>query len=285
VSSQGSLFHGTARQLEATKFLVSKGYCYKDQQGRLVVDGSAAIVGNLSQESGNNLDATVHRRVADHGSGGIAEWRLDRLTRLEKFAEDHGLNVADLKTQLLYLIWELDNFYPALNASLKTGGRSIANLTANFMQMFERPSVQYANLDNRIKQANICTTAFAADLAAKKPPVPETIGAGATAAGGAIGAGVAWFAGLSGPVIAGLVTLAAAAAVILGFYLFKRVSQPSVVSVAPSNGTSAAVEDLRAAVAEMKAAHDRVEAAKAVLIADRAEGDKLLEEVEGLQNG
>lgn len=265
------------------KFLVSKGYCYKDAQQRLVVDGSAAIVGNLSQESGTHLDATVHRRVADHGSGGIAEWRLDRLTRLEKFAEDHQLNVADLTTQLLYLIWEMENIYPTLNASLKAGGRTVANLTANFMQVFERPATKYANLDNRIKQANICTVAFAADLAAKKPPIAETVGAGATAAGGVIGAGAAWGAGSHGPLIAGLVTLAVAAALVLGFYLFKRGTHPSVATMTPSGEGGTALDDLRTAVAEMKASKDKVEAAAAVLIADRAEGDRLLDELRTLR--
>ena len=264
------------------KVLVSKGYCYKDQQGRINVDGSAAIVGNLSQESGNNLDATVHRRVADHGSGGIAEWRLDRLTRLEKFAEDNRLNVADLTTQLFYLIWELENLYPALNASLKAGGRSVANLTANFMQVFERPAAQYANLHNRVKQANMCTVAFAADLAAKKPAVAETIAAGATAAGSVVGAGAAYSAGLHGPLIAGLITLAVAAALVLAFYLFKRSSHPSVVLAAPSNDATTAIEDLRTALAEMRASKSKVEAAAAVLIADRVEGDKLLEEIKSL---
>jgi hypothetical protein len=264
------------------KFLVSKGYCYKDQDGRLVVDGSAAIVGNLSQESGNQLDATVHRRVADHGSGGIAEWRLDRLTRLEKFAEDNQLNVADLATQLSYLIWELENIYPSLNASLKAGGRSIANMTANFMQVFERPAAQYANLDNRIKQANICTVAFAADLATKKPPLGEVIGAGGTAVGGVIGAGAAYGAGLHEAVAAGLLTLAVAAFLVLGFYLLRRANHQSVVIAAPPGDYATALTDLRMAVAEMRASRSKVEAAAAVLIADRAEGDKLLEEIKSL---
>jgi hypothetical protein len=39
----------------------------------------------------------------------MAKWRLDGLTRLEKFAEDNQLSVTDLMTQMLYLIWELEH--------------------------------------------------------------------------------------------------------------------------------------------------------------------------------
>jgi hypothetical protein len=41
------------------------------------VSERGAIVGNLSGESGTDLNSTVFRAHADHGSGGIAEWRLD----------------------------------------------------------------------------------------------------------------------------------------------------------------------------------------------------------------
>ena len=69
---------------------------------------AAAIVGNLSGESGRNLDSTVERPHADHGSGGIAEWRLGRKANLCAFAQGLGKPVTDLETQCLFLMHELD---------------------------------------------------------------------------------------------------------------------------------------------------------------------------------
>jgi hypothetical protein len=116
---------------------------------------AAAIVGNLSGESGKNLDSTVERPHADHGSGGIAEWRLSRKASLYTFAQGLGKPVTDLETQCLFLMHELDGpEYAVLNAQLtKPGNRSIENLTANFCQIFERPNMALAHVDNRIANA------------------------------------------------------------------------------------------------------------------------------------
>ena len=44
--------------------------------------------------------------------------------------------------------------YAVLNAQLtKPGNRSIENLTANFCQIFERPNMALAHVDNRIANA------------------------------------------------------------------------------------------------------------------------------------
>jgi hypothetical protein len=80
---------------------------------------AAAIVGNLSAESGRNLDSTVERPHADHGSGGIAEWRLGRKANLYAFAQGLGKPVTDLETQCLFLMHELDGpEFAVLNAQL-----------------------------------------------------------------------------------------------------------------------------------------------------------------------
>ncbi|MDQ6868198.1 MAG: phage tail tip lysozyme [Pseudomonadota bacterium] len=123
--------------------------------GRYPLISAAAIVGNLSGESGKYLDSTVERPHADHGSGGIAEWRLGRKANLYAFAQGQGKPVTDLETQCLFLMHELDGpEYALLNAQLtKPGNRSIENLTANFCQIFERPNMALAHVDNRVANA------------------------------------------------------------------------------------------------------------------------------------
>lgn len=157
----------TPRQLIARDIFLKEGYS---------PNGAAAIVGNLVGESGKNLNSTLYRVHADHGSGGIAEWRLERKDALVAFG---GPNAALLETQCAFVIKELKESYPILDEQLRNTNRSVANLTANFCWYYERPNRQLANLDGRI--------AAAEDLANSKPstPAPPVVlsGAAATSAG------------------------------------------------------------------------------------------------------
>jgi tail lysozyme len=119
--------------------------------------GAAAIVGNGCGESGPNLDSTFDRAHSDHGSGGFLEWRLSRKDELAKFADDLGSGMRDdLITQCNFAAYELRTKLPlrALNEQLITpAGRSLADLTANFCWIFERPAPATAGLDRRIRHA------------------------------------------------------------------------------------------------------------------------------------
>lgn len=264
----------TTRQQTAFNFFLAKGY---------VREGAAAIVGNLSQESGVNL-TSAYTLKTDHGSQGVAQWRLDRLTNLEKFAEANHMNVVDLTTQMLFIIDELTKIYPALNAQLRSGGRSVANLTANFMQIFERPSAQYADLPNRIEQAKRVIAS------AQTPPghdgpivtVPEAVGTGAVATAGAGGAAYAWSNSFSGPLTAALVIFACAALLLLVFYINKRFAKTGAVYAIPMHelGTK---DELQAAIDEFKVAGQRLDAAQAVLLIERRSSDDLLLQVKELK--
>jgi Phage tail lysozyme len=124
---------------------------------RYPLKSAGAIVGNLSGESGNDLNSTVFRVHADHGSGGIAEWRLERLTNMIDFAHAHNADPNDLEIQCEFLMHELDTDprYVGLNAQLlNPRNRTIDNLTANFCEIYERPAKSAARLPNRIAQAN-----------------------------------------------------------------------------------------------------------------------------------
>lgn len=68
---------------------------------------SAAVVGNLMQESFSSLRTDIY---GDSGTAyGIAQWRHDRLEKLKEFAEQRRLPLDDLRLQAEYVDWELRN--------------------------------------------------------------------------------------------------------------------------------------------------------------------------------
>ena len=271
----------TPRQQSLTAFFITNGYHPY---------GSAAMVGNFSQEVGINLP-TRFTLTTDHGSQGIAQWRLDRLTKLEQFCANRKLNVTELIPQAQFVIWELDNEYPQLNAMLKTpGNRSLANLTANFSGWFERPSKQYENLDNRIKQAKMCLESVKAPVTAKPatptPRLEDHIVVGATAIGGvaSIGAVIGWGTSLSALLVTAIVAFLILWAV---GYVDKR-KKPPVSPVEPAVAPAimpsmpASTNELRSALDEMKMAQQRLSAATAVYLLERKESDQLLADLKAI---
>ena len=137
-----------------------------------IENGAGAAVGNFCQESGEFLIATMFRAHPDYSggvpdalkSGGIAEWLGDRKTAYIAFAgrAETRLGLAkgsllnDLGTQCDFVVYELQTnaSYATLYQQLTSGTRSIPNLTANFMMVYERPKLgPTANLDNRIEHA------------------------------------------------------------------------------------------------------------------------------------
>lgn len=154
----------TQRQLDAYAHFLAAGMHEK---------GAAAPVGNFVQESGENLDSTMFRAHPDASggvredlkSGGIAEWLGGRKTAYIAFSQKSesvkGLSAGsllnDLHTQCDFCLHELtsDREYWTLYQQLTTDTvRSIATLTANFMEIYERPKAgPTAGLQNRIEHA------------------------------------------------------------------------------------------------------------------------------------
>lgn len=64
---------------------------------------SAVLTGNIQQESGGN---PVAWNPAE-GAGGLLQWRLDRLTNLQKYAADNGRDIRDPGTQIDFLASEM----------------------------------------------------------------------------------------------------------------------------------------------------------------------------------
>ncbi len=176
----------TIRQQQAIKIFVSGPYSvpgYKPIQGRYSLEVAAAIVGSISGESGVNLDSIVYRIHANHDSGGVAEWRLDRKTAMVAFVTARGKPITDFESQCLFLLYELENSprFAALAGIMRSpGNRTITTLCWDFVQVYEDPNMAVAHMDDlRVPQAIKAYNTYKA-------------AAGSTAAGGiAVGTGAA----------------------------------------------------------------------------------------------
>ena len=157
----------TARQIQCFTLFEAQGY---------PPESAAAWVGNFSQESGTSLPSAFRSGVPlDHGSQGLEQWRLDRLTNYENFvkAKVPGASDAELWAyygnmayQVEFATQECRRDYPSVELALHRGG-DIAALTALICWQVERPSLRYANLANRVAQAK---NVFAAAPHLSVPP-------------------------------------------------------------------------------------------------------------------
>jgi Phage tail lysozyme len=127
------------RQLEFCGYFVTAGYPPRS---------AAAIGGNATRE---NLCLPTTAGAKDHGSDGSLQWRKERLTELQAMTDWQSL-----KTQAAFTILELQRDYKALEYDLRNGTKSLATLTMDFCDVFERPSVDGRVPDYRIKYAGNC---------------------------------------------------------------------------------------------------------------------------------
>lgn len=151
--------------------------------------GAAAIIGNLCQESGENLDSTMFRAHPDASggvpqdlkSGGIAEWLGSRKTAYIAFSQRaetqrglaKGSLLNDLFTQCDFLIYELKTpeYAELYNQLTADTGRSVATLAMNFMLKFERPKLGPTDgRNNRIAHAEAVFARAQLIKAASPPP-------------------------------------------------------------------------------------------------------------------
>jgi hypothetical protein len=123
----------------------------------------AAVVGNATQE--NNCKS-VTAGALDHGSNGLMQWRLTRLTAMEAFAVKNFGSWEFIEPQAAFFLQECKTGYPATWAALAAGTKSLATLTADICDFYEIPAAASANLDGRIAYA----TTF---MAAWKPSTPS----------------------------------------------------------------------------------------------------------------
>ncbi|NJO65679.1 MAG: hypothetical protein HC836_48675 [Richelia sp. RM2_1_2] len=131
---------GSSRHAKiAYDYFISQGY---------TPNGASGIVGNLQQESGSGINPTL---PGDNGSAyGIAQWRGERRSGLEAFANANGKLVSDFSIQLAYLDQELrgniatgssrqfgkSNLFGRVNGSSSPESSALL-----FGKEFERPKV------------------------------------------------------------------------------------------------------------------------------------------------
>ena len=106
-------------------FFTSKG---------LTPEQAAGIAGNIKAESEFNPTA-----IGDSGKAkGLAQWRDNRRTRLEKWTAQNGLDADSVDGQLKYLWWELNNTEKNALTKLKQQ-KTPGDAAEVFAKYFERP--------------------------------------------------------------------------------------------------------------------------------------------------
>jgi hypothetical protein len=145
------------RQIEFCSYFVKDGYPPKS---------AAAIGGNGTRE---NLCLPTTVGAKDHGSDGSMQWREGRLVELKTWA-----NWDTLKTQAAFTIHELQRDYKALEADLRAGTKTLATLTLDFCDVFERPSADGRVADRRIGAASDCMNLIVPVAMPTIPPMVAT---------------------------------------------------------------------------------------------------------------
>ena len=114
-------------------------------------DMSAAIFGNLMQESGGDSGISNPKS----GNFGLAQWGGSRLTALNAFAQAQGTTASDQMTQIKFILHELQTTesaaYEKVKEALATGGVPAA--TRAFAKYYERMGAHEENAPNRLAQA------------------------------------------------------------------------------------------------------------------------------------
>lgn len=109
---------------------------------------ACGIVANIQQESG--FDATV---VGDQGTSyGLCQWHESRWDRLNDFCAEGECNPANVMSQLKYLAWELQHYFPDLLSTLKQvddTAEGCYDAAAAFCKNFENPQDAEIKADER----------------------------------------------------------------------------------------------------------------------------------------
>ena len=114
-----------------------KVYNYLSGQG-LSPEQAAGVVGNLAAES--NLDpGAFNPNDVGQASGGIAQWRGQRLDELKAYSTSNNLDWKTLDAQLPFLMYELETkSYLGYGSLLNSN--SVEEATRVFEDKFERPA-------------------------------------------------------------------------------------------------------------------------------------------------
>jgi hypothetical protein len=155
----------TQAQIEANARIVVRSLMSGPDALPLV--SACAVAGNGWRE---NLMSPLTSGAKDHGSDGLLQWRLSRLDELQRYK-----NWDTLPVQCQFFKDECKRDYPGLWAQLANpGNRTLANLTANICDIYERPSAAGRVIDERIGYAKRVFALF--DVAPPPQPLPTPAG-------------------------------------------------------------------------------------------------------------
>lgn len=113
---------------------------------------TAGILANINYESGFKTSC-----VGDGGTSiGICQWHASRKTRLQNYCDQHGVKSDSLAAQLMFLKYELENYYPSVHKYLK----SVSNTAQGaydagyyFCYHFESPAAKSSQSSKRASSA------------------------------------------------------------------------------------------------------------------------------------
>lgn len=116
-----------------------------------------AIVGNMAVESRHRGIEFNPNAVGDNGTAyGLMQWRGNRLTNLKAFANEHGLNHKDRRTQAMFAVEESkpnskyrDPGSVKARRLIEEGKLNLNEATDVFMTKAERPNPAFAHLASR----------------------------------------------------------------------------------------------------------------------------------------
>jgi hypothetical protein len=137
-----------------------------------------AAIGNFWQE---NFCAPQTLGVHDHGSDGIAQWRLDRLDGPEgllNWCSQNNFDPWSLAGQCAFFKWECATKYPKLWQWLVLGQKPLETLTLDITDIYERPSAEGRVPDRRIEFAQRAQTLLGMPIPPTLPiptPIPPTV--------------------------------------------------------------------------------------------------------------
>ncbi len=158
------LAEGAALQLNG-KSNIEKAFNFfiSQEGGNFTVEQACGMIGNFCVESAasaNNgdINPAAVSGFKDEGSFGIAQWNPakaagERLGKLITFSSSQGLSHTTLEAQLLFVKYELETFSYFGVGSLRKS-ETVEQATEVFQNKYERPRVDLAKLDQRIKFAN-----------------------------------------------------------------------------------------------------------------------------------
>ncbi len=151
---------------EMAEYLIANG---------IPVTAAIGIMGNIGGESSYDPSAYNSNDSDGYPSGGLAQWHADRFDRLQDFAANRGTNWRDRKTQLDYLIYELQTDYADVLEQMKNAS-SIEEATEIFLRGFEKPRYPDDVLPERIDNAREVAEEVKRRANMPKPKLPSIEG-------------------------------------------------------------------------------------------------------------